>query len=259
MGNELQENEQKKELAVASNLDAWGGGQTVTANDIIIPKILPLQYMSEKLKKKQGEYGEFRDTINNHLFGDLKTPFEFIPFYMEKKWIEFDMVPQKAGASKREFKQIVKIQDNPMLPGYNDELPLSEPGIERDRIMDFYVLIPSEVKAGEALPYVLSFRRTSLKAGKKLAHQMFIRNRVAKKVPAATVMLLSGNSVQNDQGEFVVQDVSVSRAATPEELVAAKHWFDMVGKGAVKVDDSDLAEEGVRDVKPAVDEEDMKF
>ncbi len=256
MSKELQ-NEEKKALATASNLDAWGGGQAVTSQDIIIPKILPLNYMSDKVKKKMGEYGELRDTINNQLFGDLKTPFEFIPFYMEKKWIEFELIPQKAGAPKREFKQIVPIQDNPTLPGYNDELPLAEKDLERDRIMEFYVLIPSEVARGEALPYVLSFRRTSLKAGKKLASQMFVRNRVAKKVPAATAMLLSAANVQNDKGEYVVQDVNLSRAATPEELVAAKYWFDMVGKGSVKVDESDLKEEAVvRDVSP---EKEMKF
>lgn len=252
-------NEDKKALAVASNLDAWGGGQVVTAQDIIVPKILPLNYMSDKVKKKQGEYGEFRDTVNNMLFGNLETPFEFVPFYMEKKWVEFDMVPQKSGAPKREFKQIVSIQDNPTKPGYNDELPLSEPKIERDRIMEFYVLMPGEVKNGLALPYVVSFRRTSLKAGKKLAHQMFVRNRVAKKVPAATAMVLSAASVQNDKGEYVVQDVNLSRAATAEEVIAAKYWYDQIGKGVLKVDEADLKEDANTSPRDITPEAEMRF
>jgi len=78
--------------------------------------------------------------------------------------------------------------------------------------MDFYLLVPAEVEAGTELPYVVTFKRTSLKAGKKLAMQMFVRNFQAGKVPAAIVHDLSGKSVQNDDGEYVVSDVTKKRS-----------------------------------------------
>ena len=161
---QVTETNKSKETALAPEMQGWGQDTNVTSQDIVIPKILPLQYMSEKVKNNEGVYGEFRDTLNNNLFGDLENPFEVVPIAMEKKWIEFDVVTSKSGQRKREFKQVVPIQDNPTLEGYNDELPLVEETVERDRIMDFYVLIPSELEEGGAMPYVLSFRRTSLKA-----------------------------------------------------------------------------------------------
>lgn len=241
---QLTENKETKDLAAASQ--GWGQDTNVTSQDIVIPKILPLQYMSEKVKNNEGKYGEFRDTLNNQLFGDLETPFEVVPIAMEKKWIEFDVVTSKSGQRKREFKQVIPIQDNPTLDTYNDELPLVEDTLERDRIMDFYVLIPSEIEEGGAMPYVLSFRRTSLKAGKKLATQMFVKNRMANKPPASTVMLVSGTNRQNDDGEFVVQDVKVARPVTDEELKAAYEWFQMIKSGKTKVDESDV--QGEREV-----------
>lgn len=231
----------KEETALSPEAMSWGQEQHVTSQDIVIPKILPLQFMSEKVKNKEGEYGEFRDTGNNDKFGDLENPFEVIPVAMEKKWIEFDVITSKSGQRKREFKQVVPIQDNPTQPGYNDELPLVDGDVERDRIMDFYVLIPGQVAEGAALPYVLSFRRTSLKGGKQLATQMFVRNRAAGKPPAGVVMQVSGKSKQNDDGEFVVQEVKTSRSAKNEEISEAFKWFKMILGGKTKVDDSDLS------------------
>jgi len=111
------------------------------------------------------------------------------------------------------------------------------------------VLIPDEVKEGGCMPYVLSFRRTSLKAGKKLATQMFVKNRAANKNPAAVVLEVSGHSKQNDDGEFIVQDVKAKRPSTDEEMVKAYEWYQLIHSGKTKVDESDLGETRVeRDV-----------
>jgi hypothetical protein len=228
-------------------MSAWGK-PIVTAKDMIIPKILPLQYMSEKVKDKQGEYGEFRDTLDNRLLGDLATPFEVVPFLLQKKWIEFEMVAKRGGGMEREFLQVIPIQDDPTKAGFNDDLPLrTEDGkIERDRVMDFFVLIPEDIQKGESFPYVLSFRRTSLKAGQKLATQLYVRNLNAGKVPPATVMLISAKTKENDHGTFVVQDVEAKRPSTEKELQEAFKWFKIVQAGNVKVDESEFkAEEKV--------------
>ena len=213
----------------------------------MIPKILPQQYMSEKVKNGDAEYGEFRDTLSNEKFGDLETPFEVVPFMLQKKWIEFDMLPQKNGSLKREFKQIIPIQDNPLLPGFNDEIPLRDEdgSVERDRVMDFFVLSPKEIQSGGATPYVLSFKRTSIKAGKKLATQMFVRNPAAGKVPPATVMMVSGKDTSNDDGSFVVVDCVPSRPSTGEEVEAAFKWYKIIRKDGVKVDETEYQKEEV--------------
>lgn len=240
--SELEVKKEAGALTAATDLSEWGGGQVVTSNDIIIPKILPMNFMSDKVKNGEAAYGELRDTLSNTKFGDLQTTFEFIPFYMEKKWFEFSIVTNRAGAKKREFSKVVPVQDNPAKPGYNDDLPYAEENLERDRVMDFYVLIPSEIKAGTSMPYVLSFRRTSIKAGKKLATQIFLANARAGKVPAAVAMSLSAKSVQNAEGEYVVMDVTPARESKSEEITECLKWLKLIRAGATKVDESDAHE-----------------
>ena len=234
----------KKTADISTDIAEWGDTR-VTSKDMVIPKILPLQHMSEKVKEKQGEYGEFRDTLSNEKFGDLENPFEVIPFLMQKKWLEFQLIPQKGGGHKREYLQTVLIQDNPMIEGFNDDLPLRDDDalIERDRVMDFFILIPSEIERGDALPYVLSFRRTSLKCGQKMATQMYVKNRAAGKAPASVVMELSGKDKSNDDGSFVVQDLKPSRVASEKEVAEALKWFKVIKQGGAKVDDSDVKKE----------------
>lgn len=235
--------------AVSKNLNDWGVPK-MSAKDLVIPKILPLQYMSEKVQNEEGKYGEFRDTLSNKLFGDLENPFEVIPIVAEKKFTEYTMVPQKNGGVKREYLGEVKIIEDATSSEYNDDLPLRDEskGIERDRVIDFFVLIPEEIESGYCMPYVLSFRRTSLRAGQKMMTQVYVKNAAAGKVPPATVIQIGGVDKSNDDGSFVVQDVLPTRPSTDAEIAEAFKWFKIIRGGAVKVDDSD-----VRKQAPEVD------
>lgn len=239
MSKELQKKESNLP-AEATNMDEWGGSQ-ISAKDMTLPRIQAMQFMSDPVKEGEAKYGEFRDTMQGHVLGNLDTPFEIVPFHMEKKWVEYNMVPKKQGGFSREFSQIVAIQDNPNVEGYNDDLPLiDEDGqTERDRVLDFYVLLPTELAEGVSFPYVIRFKRTSMKAGQKLATQMYVMNRAAGKVPAATVMQISGKTKENDDGEFVVMDTKPTRPSTKEELEEALKWFKLVRGGATKVDEGD--------------------
>lgn len=243
MSKEVVKREEKNQLVEMTAQD-WGGSQTFTQNDIVIPKILPLQFMSEKVKDKLGDYGDFRDTLNNEKFGDVATPFEVIPFFVHKKWIEYDVVTNKAGAKKREYRGVVNIDYS------NDGLPYVDADgmVERDRCVDVYVVIPKQVEEGNSFPYVLSFRRTSLKAGNKIITQI-LRNERMDKPPCAVTMVISGKSVQNDNGEFIVQDVQVGNSATPEQVRDAFSWYKIVSKGETKLDESDII--GAEEVRTA--------
>lgn len=222
-----------RELGAAADLSAWGAPPSITHKDIVIPKILPMQGLSKKVMEGQAAFGEFRDSLNNELVGTLNKPFEFIPFFMEKVWIVFE---EKNGAMK--FTKTVRIDTG------NEDWPYEEVvngvKIRRDRTMNFYVLLPEEVEKGIAIPYILSFRRTSLNAGKKLATTMFVKNMAAKKTPAAMVCELGGVKTQNDKGTFVVMDIKEKRPSTNVEIAKAFEWLQPIAKGAAKVDNSDL-------------------
>ena len=236
MSKQLQEKNSAEMMAVT---EAFGKSQNFTSQDIVIPKVYAAQHMSEVVKNKVASYGEFVETLNNTVLGDLTKPFEVVPFYVQKKWYEFDIQTNKAGARKREYKQMLLIDHT------NDNLPYtSEDGlIERDRVVDVYCVLPEEVKAGNDFPYVVSFRRTSLKAGNKVITQI-LRNEAVQKPPCAMIMEISGKDTSNDDGNFVVLDTKATRPASLEEMQAALKWYKMVMAGKTKVDDRDIVEEG---------------
>jgi len=217
----------------------------VTSQDIIIPKVLAMQMMSKKVIDDEASFGEFRDSLENELLGSIKQPMEFLPFHMEKVWIEYVLQPAPTPGQqpKKKYLRTLPIITDPSSPDYNDNWRYEgENNIVRDRVMNFFCLLPSQLELG-GMPYIISCRRTSLRAGKKLATQMFVKNMMAKKEPYAVVFDLLAEKTSNDQGTFVVLDVKPKRQATAEEKAAVEGWMKMIAGGAVKIDNSDVEEE----------------
>ncbi len=203
----------------------------ISARDVTMAKILPLHYMSEKVKDKniEAKAGELRDTVSNELFGDTDHPFEFIPLGLQKWWVE-------TNEKTKEF-----IEKYPVTPA-NENQPLEEGDIKRVYTMEYFVMVPKKIEEmGTHVPYVLSFRITSLKAGKNLATKIW-ELQMAKKAPWELVFELSVKEASNDKGDFFVQNVMPKRKSKPEEIAECAKWFHMMSSGEVnaKVDDSDL-------------------
>jgi hypothetical protein len=237
---------QGNEIARATQnelVNEWGV-PTTPSQDMIIPKILPMQGLSKLVTERKAMMGEFRDSITGKLLGSIDKPFEVIPFYLQKVW---DIMEQQADGSFAWARTIPLVED-PMNPDYNDNLPWEGDDKDKDgkavkvkriRRMNFFVLIPDEVESGGAMPYVLSFKSTSLKEGKKLFSQMYVRNFKAGLPPAATLVKMGGTMQSNKKGTFVVPQVEFTRAATGEELKECLSWLKLVRKGAVKIDNTD--------------------
>jgi hypothetical protein len=235
----------------------WGV-QSLTARDIVIPKVLPMQAMSKKVTDGQAMLGEFRDSLTGDLvgmsegFGKPAKPIEFIPFYMEKVWIVFEA---KDGNPKN-----LKFAKTIAIDAQNENYPYEEVLngvlIKRDRTMNFYCLNPADPKS---IPFILSFRRTSVKAGQKIATTMFMKNINAGKTPASMVMELTGTKTSNDKGTFVVMDVREKRPSTDAEVASAFNWVKTVRAGAAKVDNSDLQAEAETTAYNAVDTDSSEY
>jgi hypothetical protein len=232
---------ENNEVAVAESLDSWGQSN-MSSKDLIVSKILPMQMMSKKVIDQAAAFGELRDTVNNEKFGDFANAMEFVPFHMEKVFIESEVV-----GNKKNYLGMVPITTA------NENLPYEDvrdgKKISRDYTINFYCVLPKLINpelassGGGTLPYIISFRRTSLRAGKKVATQAYASNAAMKKPPAATVMSLSSVKTTNDEGTYSVLDTKASRLSSPEELATAFFWFKAMKSMQLKVDDSDLTEE----------------
>jgi hypothetical protein len=229
---ETKKSESALALAEAQDMNAWGGTE-ISSNDIIIPRILLMQPMSEKVTAGEAAFGDFRESLNNEKLGDFAKGFEFLPFYMEKVFIEYD-------ASDAEDKKYIRVV--PITPA-NEDLKYEDVGtnrdgekvpISRDRVMNFYVLLPTELEVGGAIPYIISARRTSIKAGKKLAMQMFVKNAAAGKTPASVICNASCGKQSQDKKTWAVLDVTPARPTPDAYLVEALKWLKMVKAGKAK-------------------------
>lgn len=227
-------------------VNEWGV-PTLPSQDMVIPKILPQQGLSKFVVERKAMIGEFRDSLTGKLVGSIDKPFEMIPFFLKKSW---DIKHQQADGQYK-YARNEAIVENPVDKAYNDNLTWE--GEEKDadgkvvkvmrvRRMDFFVLLPEEIKTGAAMPYVLSFKSTSLKEGKKLFTSMYVRNAKAGIPPAAFAFQVGGKMVTNDKGSFVVIDSTQGRQSTKAELDECLNWLKLLKKSNVKVDSSDVEE-----------------
>lgn len=225
----------KQETEVATTeMDGWGGGNDFSAQDLIIPKILPMQGMSKMVMDRKAQLGEFRESMNGELVGSIDEPVNFVPFHVEKVWVE----SIKQGNEKPKFAGIIPITKD------NEDLPKEEHNGNMTTFRDFtyyvYVLLEKDLAEGVPSPYLLSLKRTSRRCGQKIMTQMFMRNRIANLNPAGKVMGLTGKIVEGEKGTYIVMDVNPMVKDTPKDWqVEAFSMLKMVNSGKAKVDQSD--------------------
>jgi hypothetical protein len=213
----------------------WAAGSDISKRDIIIPRILLMQPMSPQVTNGEAKFGELRESLNMELLGAFEKGFDVVPFYMEK----FFKVSKDLGKNKeKEFMRMDPITpENETLP-YEDEEVDAQSGevvkILRDRVMSFYVLLKSELELGSAIPYILSFSRTSMTAGRKLTTQMYVKNINSGKNPASMMMHVSAMKQTQDNKTWAILDVKPV-AQTPEKMISdAFRWLQLIKTGAAK-------------------------
>lgn len=216
---------QETALVVAgAEASEWGTNELST-QDIVIPKILLMQGLSELVSSGKAKLGDYMDSVEESKLGGVDNPIEIIPFQMEKFWIH-----QKFNGKRFEYARTEKMTPE------NQSLPWDyvENGNKMRRLytFNFYVIIP-----GKTLPYLISFSSTSAKAGKELATQMYTTNAINKLPPPAVVMELGCKIDKNDDGTFAVKTIKMKRKATFDEIASAFEWFKTFKASSVKVDD----------------------
>lgn len=221
----------KKESGVVAqhnNMADWGT-PAVSGKDIVIPKILCMQGLSQLVVDEKARMGDFVDSMTDEIIGNYSSKsVEFIPFHLHKIWI----ISKKVG-NDFEFHTIEDVTPANEGRRYNEVID----GVEykNEYTMNFYVLRTEDM----SLPYIISFKGMSSKAGKILATQMYVRNAAAGKIPPAFVMELSGSKDKNDKGTFITLATSAKRESSAEEIDNAFNWYKTVTAGGVKAHEAE--------------------
>ena len=140
-----------KPNALAMNMEAFDK-PVIEAEDLIIPRILAMAGTSKLVQEGVAKVGEFRESMNGELVGSIDKPFEFVPFKFEK--LSFTQTMKKKFVRVEAYSKDMPREFEDEKHGACFRMPLYQ----------FYVLLIGNM----AMPFILSFKSTSEKAGKKL-------------------------------------------------------------------------------------------
>jgi len=104
----------------AEDMNAWAAPE-LTAQDVVIPRILIMQPTSKILLEGQGlQLGDVVESLTKSKLSGKDEPLEFVPFFQTKVWVEYD-VTEGEDIKNKKFLRITPVTPaNENLP-YKDE------------------------------------------------------------------------------------------------------------------------------------------
>lgn len=221
------------------------GSEGIDNADLILPRIYLIQKMSPQIDDDNivCEAGDLLNSLTNEV---LVEPV-LIPIFTKKFWKEALMdisvtPPEIKNATKFPFTHENCNLKYEEVPGEDTNLV-----VKRHIEIEWYCMLASEVAQGGALPCVVTFKKTSMPAGKKL--NTFIKQGSILGRPAcgfAYELKVARRSMEKGGKtlSFFVLDIGKKRDSTPDELSAAKSWYDtlVVQAAAAKVSVSEVRE-----------------
>lgn len=197
--------------------------------EITMPRARAIQYVSAEAKLPEGERiapGKFINSLTKE-----ELPKAFIPILKFTTFIQWN--PRKTSDANFDKNyqpgelifQTNEVKDQRVQAGIkfgpNGEAP------KVTRYMNFLCYFE-----GNNLPVILSFAKTSMKAGEALNSLLVSKGgNVWNYKFQVSVVPKSGV-----EGEYFVLDIKPAGMATEEERVIGKLWFDMFNKKNIKVD-----------------------
>lgn len=221
--------QETKGLSVSNALQDLG----IEAGDLIIPKLLLMQNTSQMVGDDAAKVGDIINSQSLEVLGGLGAPVDIIPLKMTKTWRVYDL-----GGKQPEFiRQEAVTAANVNLPWDDTEDGVP---IRRDMCMNFFVLLVSDVVKEEAFPCVVSFKRTSMQAGKQLATHLFKMTALGKKPYAHSVQLKAAKQ-KTDTNTYGVFELGKSTPLPADVQAVAEKWCSLLTSMTYKVDDKDDA------------------
>lgn len=221
---------QNQELAVIPE-GSWGA-ENVSSNDLLISKILLMQPLSTLVVDGAAAPGDMVDSVSKQVLGNKNKPVEIIPISMTKTWSIFKNV-----GGKFEYDHTEPMDPrNEMLPY---EFEVDGVQYQRNKDLNYFVLLRSEGKDASVFPRVITFRRTSSMAGRNLATH-FSKAAMERIPPASYGFNVSCTMEKNDKGSYFVYHIERTTRTDAQELGSAYRWYKLLQSQAHRVDESDV-------------------
>lgn len=204
----------------------WGT-EGMSREDLLIPRIQLMQDISEHVKSGKFRPGVLINSTTNEVIADKGESCEIIPILGYREWIINDV------DDRNKEKYRCRIRMTPENEIWAREDVENGKAIRRTKCINFFCLLASKP---DELPMLVSFKKTSMYAGKKLSTHFQI-SAMKNQAPASQVFKIGGETQSYNGYSFYVFNVEPSRKATSEELALAKKWYDSLNTSNVEVAD----------------------
>jgi len=197
----------------------------ITANDIIIPKILLMQAISQAVKDRKVFAGDLLHSINEV---KMDTPLEFIVVNYFKEILQYEDDKYIRKEPWTHDKEVHLVREETVK------------GIKINRTVshNYGVILTKDIEEMTPFPMVISFKKTGVKAGKKLGTSLLMLEEFGAKPQDKTFKLVVKEEA-GDRGTYFVFDIEQGRKTTEIEKKISYKWADRMRTVKIIVDDKD--------------------
>ena len=228
------------------------GAQEILKSDVIIPKLLLMQGLSDLVSQRKAQQGDIVRSTTGEVVGGPDKPLSFIPITFQNLWMLTEEVNGKFEWRATE-PRTARNENEPW------EFEKHGSKWRRVKVVDCYALLPQDIEAeakeiakfqetGEMpdlnktlLPVVISFRSTSYNAGRAVVTHFTKAAGMAKygAKPYGFTLDLSCHQDKNDKGSYYVFTVNQGKAVAKDVVAKAEEWYHILSTQKVQVDNSD--------------------
>jgi hypothetical protein len=201
----------------------------ISGQDLIIPKLLLMQGTSEYVGDDKAKLGDIVNSQTLEVVGSFTTSMQIIPLKMYKTWRIYDM----SEGQPNFIRQVPVTAANEKLAW--EDIEEGKP-IRRDMCMNFFVLLDKELKANEAFPCVISFKRTSMQAGKQLATHLF-KMAALGRPPYVQSLILSTAKRKTETNSYAIFEIGKGTELDSDAKGVAKEWISRLASMVYTIDE----------------------
>lgn len=208
--------------SVQEIMSEWGD-VVVESKDFIMAKVLLQQAMSESVKQRKANDGDYLNTLTDTVISDEKGEVKVLPFYCKQSY-----TIEKFNGKKFVFEKNVPY-DGTQKPFEEDIMGSRYRNVH---LYEFFCLLEEG-----GVPAIVPFKSTSHRTGKKLFNIMYVQNPSQNKIPANNWITLGKSEAENDGDKYFVMEFALGAPSTKEEQKECLKWIPIIKQSAFKVAD----------------------
>jgi len=247
--------------AVAEPMDNPWGCEDIDPNDVLIPKLLLMQGLSDFVSQGKANIGDIVKSVDGQVVAPRGEKLAFIPLNTFKSW----RIMEKEGDRFEWRKNEPWTAENE-----HRDLQWTELGNEwrADRTLNFYVLLVQDLKKEReamaeiakggaipdgdvvVIPCLLQFIRSSYNTGRQLLTE-FAKAKKFKCPPASWTFNLFSETQTKDKTTYHVFSVERAGVTSKEDLAVAYEWYQTIATKDIKVHEASEVEASSEEPPPA--------